>query len=180
MNALRVLRATVVAAVAATVLVVSGCSTADTAAVVDGRRITETQVQEAVTQLKKVSPDANITTTFALRSLIYAPFVTSVADQAGKGISDSYAAQLIGANPGDLNPYALDLVKVSWLLDQSGSNPDPLSSEEQSKFQTAIADADITVNPRYGTFDRKAKSFEESTPNWIKAGAEPEPSPTQG
>ena len=99
MNALRVLRATVVAAVAATVLVVSGCSTADTAAVVDGRRITETQVQEAVTQLKKVSPDANITTTFALRSLIYAPFVTQVADQAGKGISDSYAAQLIGANP---------------------------------------------------------------------------------
>ena len=110
--------------------------------------------------------------------------IVNVGMYKNHGLAEPALASLIqedlGANPGDLNPYALDLVKVSWLLDQSGSNPNPLSSEEQSKFQTAIADADITVNPRYGTFDRKAKSFEESTPNWIKAGAEPEPSPTQG
>lgn len=179
MNAIRVLRATTVALVAATVLAVSGCATADTAAVVDGRRITEAQVQEAVTQIKKINPEAQIDTVFALRALVFAPFVTDVADRAGKGISDSYAAQLLGGSAQDFNPYTLDLVKASWLLD-SQSNPNALTSTEQAQFADAVAKATITVNPRYGTFDRKSLNFEESSPNWIKAGSEPSPTPTQG
>ena len=47
-----------------------------------------------------------------------------------------------------------------------------------AKFADAVSKAKITVNPRYGTFDKKTLSFQDSSPNWIKA--QPEASPTQG
>lgn len=166
MKALKVLRGSVVVVVAASVLAVSGCATADTAAVVDGHRISEQEAQEAARQIDKAQPDSGLDTPNAVASLVMARFINAVADQAGKGLSDSAARSAVAAIP-DPAPATLELVKASLAWSR-------LTSTEQNQAVDAASKADITVNPRYGTFDAKAIRFNPSSPNWIK----PQPAAT--
>jgi parvulin-like peptidyl-prolyl isomerase len=170
-NATRVLRASAVAVVAAGVLAVSGCATADTAAVVNGERISETEVQKAVTSIKEVVPNAQIDTATALQLLVYAPFVVPVANRAGKGVSDSQVRASMDDTSGRLNEAALELIRTSDLLNPQ--NPSALDQQEQNEAIEALHKADVTVNPRYGTFDPKRIAFDASTPNWIKQPSTP-------
>jgi hypothetical protein len=160
-KAMRALRGSVVAAVAVGVLAVSGCASADTAAIVNGHQITEVEVQEAASQIRKAQPDSTIETTTALQSLVMAGFINDVADVVGKGLSDSAARAAVEIIP-DPTPATLELVKASLAWEQ-------LTSEERSKAIEAASKAQITVNPRYGTFDAKTVQFGTSKPNWIKA-----------
>lgn len=165
-KAFKFLRGSVVAILAGSVLAVSGCATADTAAVVDGQRITEQEAQEAARQVTKVQPDSGLDTPQAVASLVMARFINQVADQAGKGLSDSAARAAVASIP-DPAPSTLQLVKASLAWNQ-------MTSEEQNKAVTAASKANITVNPRYGSFDAKNVRFSASTPNWIK----PQPAQT--
>jgi hypothetical protein len=171
-NALRVLRASVVAVVAGAVLAVSGCATADTAAIVNGHRITEAEAQEAAEQVRTAEPDSGIDTAGALQSLVMAGFINEVAEKYGKALSDSAARSAIPAIA-EPAPSTLELVKASLAFNQ-------LTSTEQSEAISLASKADITINPRYGTFDADRVSFDPSTPNWIKTEPTPEPTPTQG
>ncbi|WP_157598529.1 hypothetical protein [Phycicoccus sp. Root101] len=164
----QVLRGSFVALATAGVLAVSGCATADTAAVVDGHRITEQDAQEASRQILAAQPDSGITTSSAVASLIMAGFINTVADESGKGLSDSAARTAIAAIQ-DPAPATLELVRASLAFNQ-------MTQEEQGKAVALASKADITINPRYGTFDPKKISFDPSTPNWIKA--EPQPAAT--
>lgn len=166
MNALRVLRAAALAVVAVTVLAVSGCASADTAAVVNGERITESEAQHAAEQVRRAEPDSGIDTSGALQSLVMAGFINQVAEKHGKALSDS-AARAAVPSIEDPAPATLELVKASLAFNQ-------MTSQEQSEAVELASKADITINPRYGTFDAKRVSFDPTTPNWIKA----EPSPT--
>ena len=166
MNATRVLRASAVAVVAAGVLAVSGCATADTAAVVNGQRISETEVEQAVTSIKEVVPNAQLDTATALTLLVYAPFVTPVADRAGKGVSDSQVRASMDDSSGRLNEAAVELIRTSDLLNPN--NPSALDQQQQNEAIAALHKAKITINPRYGTFDPKRIAFDASSPNWIK------------
>ena len=78
----------IVAAVAAGVLAVAGCATADTAAVVDGQRITEQEAQQVALQIQTAQPNAEdpLTTPSAVAGLIMARFINAAAQQAGKGL----------------------------------------------------------------------------------------------
>ena len=176
MNATRVLRASAVAVVAAGVVAVSGCATADTAAVVNGDRISETEVQEAVTRIKEVVPNAQIDTATALQLLVYAPFVTKVADGAGKGVSDSQVRASMNDTSGKLNDAAVELIRTSDLLNPN--NPSGLDQQQQSEAIDALHKAKVTINPRYGTFDPKRIAFDASSPNWIKQQQSPTPTAT--
>ena len=165
MKALSALRGSVVAAVAVGVLAVSGCATADTAAVVNGHRITEQEVQEATRQITEAFPDSSLNTANALSSLVMASFINQVADESGKGLSDSAAKAAI-ADIEDPVPATLELVKSSLASQQ-------LTTDEQGKVVELARKATVTMNPRYGSFDAKQVRFDVSKPNWIK----PEPTP---
>jgi outer membrane murein-binding lipoprotein Lpp len=170
-KAVTVLRGSIAAAVVAGVLAVSGCATADTAAVVTGHRITEQEVQEATTQIRKAYPDSTLNTASALSSLVMAGFINQIADQSGKGLSDSAAKAAIGEIE-DPSEATLELVKSSLASQQ-------LTTIEQGQVVELARKAEVTMNPRYGTFDAKAVRFDASQPNWIKAEPAPaEPAPT--
>jgi hypothetical protein len=167
-KALRALRGPIVVIAAAVALGVSGCATADTAAIVNGHTISEREAQEAARQIQEAQPDSGLDTGGAVSSLIMAQFINEVADKVGKGLSDS-AARAAVETIEDPSSATLELVKASVAWNN-------LSSDERNE---AIADAQkakITINPRYGTFDAKTMQFDVSKPNWIKA--QPTTSPT--
>jgi hypothetical protein len=167
-KALRALRGPIVVIAAAVALGLSGCATADTAAIVNGHTISEREAQEAARQIQEAQPDSGLDTGGAVSSLIMAQFINEVADKVGKGLSDS-AARAAVETIEDPSSATLELVKASVAWNN-------LSSDERNE---AIADAQkakITINPRYGTFDAKTMQFDVSKPNWIKA--QPTTSPT--
>lgn len=163
MKASRVLRGPIVALAAAAALGLSGCATADTAAVVNGTVISEQDAQKAALQIQQAQPDSTITTPDAVAALIMANFINEVADSVGKGLSESAARAAIPNIP-DPAPATLELVKSSLAWNQ-------MTEDEHTKAIDLASQADITINPRYGTFDPKQVKFEASSPNWIK----PEP-----
>ena len=164
---LGVLRGSFVVAGVAAVLAVSGCATADTAAVVNGTTITEREAQEAARQIQAAQPDSGLDTPNAVASLIMAGFINTVADSVGKGLSDSAARAAVPAID-QPSPATLTLVRASLAWNQ-------MSSDERTKAVDLASKAHITINPRYGTFDAKAIKFNPSTPNWIKAVPAPAP-----
>jgi hypothetical protein len=168
-KAFTVLRAAIVASVVAGVLVVSGCATADTAAIVNGHRITEQEVQEATAQITKAYPDSTLNSANALSSLVMAGFINQVADENGKGLSDSAAKAAI-TEIEEPTAATLELVKSSLSSQQ-------LTTVEQGKVVELASKAEVSMNPRYGTFDAKQVRFDASQPNWIKA--EPAPAPSE-
>ena len=165
MKAARALRGAVVVVVAALALGLSGCASADTAAIVDGHRISERDAQEAARQIQQAQPDSGLDTPNAVSSLIMAQFINAVADKAGKGLSDSAAREAVQTIE-DPSPATLELVKASVAWNN-------LSSDERSQAVDEAQKAKITINPRYGTFDAKNLKFDTSKPDWIK------PEPTQ-
>ena len=166
MKAVRALRGPIVVFAAAAVVGLSGCATADTAAIVNGHRISESEVQDAVSLIHEVVPQAQLDTSTALQLLVFAPFVNPVAERAGKGISDSQARASVGDESGVLNQAALDLIKASDLLNPQ--NPNALDQQQQAEAIDQLRKAKVTLNPRYGTFDPKTLKFDVSKPNWIK------------
>lgn len=165
MKASRALRGSLVAAVVAGVLAVSGCATADSAAVVDGERISEQELQEAVAQLNTAAPGANLDNRTALTLLLRAPFTTPIAAEAGKGLSDSQVVAALRTD--DLNPAAIDIVRTSDAFNPQ--NPAVLTQEEQVRVLREMEKADISVNPRYGTFDPRSFAVGATSVNWIQS-----------
>lgn len=170
MKAMSALRGSIVTAVVVGVLAVSGCATADTAAIVNGDRITEQELQEATSQITTAFPDSSLTAANALSSLVMASFINQVAEEAGKGLSDS-AAKAAVADIEDPAPATLELVKSSLSSQQ-------LTSQEQGKVVELASKAKVTLNPRYGTFDSKQVRFDVSAPNWIKPEPAADPAAT--
>ncbi len=168
----RVVRGSVVVVLAASVLAVSGCTQADTAAVVDGTKISEQDAQEAARQISAAQPNSGLDTANAVASLIMATFINRVAEQNGKGLSDSAARAAVDVIP-DPTQATLQLVRASLAYNQ-------MTSEEQAQAVTLASKADITINPRYGTFDAAKIAFNPSTPNWIKPQPAPAAAPAGG
>jgi hypothetical protein len=166
-----------VAAVVAGVLAVTGCATADSAAVVDGERISERELQEAVEQLNVAAPQADLDNATALTLLLRAPFTTPVANRAGKGLSDS---QVIAAlRTDDLNAAAIDIVRTSDAFNPD--NPAALDQQEQVQVLTEMEKADISVNPRYGKFDPETFGVGATSLNWVQSPpATEQPTPQPG
>ena len=161
MKAVRALRGPIVVIAAAVALGVSGCATADTAAIVNGHTISEREAQEAARQIQEAQPDSGFDTPSAVTNLIMAQFINEVADKSGKGLSDSAARAAVDTID-DPSPATLQLVKASVAWNN-------LSSGERNEAVADAQKAKITINPRYGTLDAKTMQFGVSKPNWIKA-----------
>lgn len=161
MKALRTLRGPLAAAVLAAALSVSACGTADTAAVVNGDVISESEAQLAAQQINEAfAPETPFTTPMAVSQLITAQSINDVAKRAGKGESDS-SARTAMANVAEPSQATLDLVKANFALQK-------LSDAEKQMVLEQLAKAEITVNPRYGVFDRDGAQLEAARSNWLK------------
>lgn len=160
MKALRTLRGPLAAVALAAALSVSGCGTADTAAIVNGQVISESEAQTAAREINEAfKPQTPLDTKAAVSSLIAAPIINGVAERAGKAESDSSARS---AMP-DLSEPAqatLDLVKANFALQK-------LSDQEKQLIVEELKKAEITINPRYGAFDRDSATFEAPNRNWL-------------
>ena len=153
----RAARTAVTLAVGAALL--TGCGqTPGTAAVVDGRAISESTLQEAVDELGTLVPQG-ITAQQVLINLIAAPYLLDAAVEAGAGVSEAEAVQLaeqlatqagVPALP-ELGEGSMAVLRAT--LAQQKLAQDPGAAEIFAAFEEDLAGADVELSPRYGTFD---------------------------
>lgn len=161
MKAFRVLRAGLVTGVVSAVAVLGGCGSADTAAVVNGQVVTESEARRAATEINRAFQlEKPLGTRDAVNALVTAPLINAVAREAGKAQTDS-GARAAMPRLQDPSPATLEMVKANFALQQ-------LTDEEKGRIVEELREAEITINPRYGRFDRETVGFEESVPNWIQ------------
>jgi hypothetical protein len=159
-KALRTLRGPLVAAAAALALTVTGCATADTAAVVNGEVISESDAQQAAREINEAfKPEQPLDTQGAVSSLIAAPVINGVAERVGKAESEATARSAM-PDLSEPSQATIDLVRANFALQK-------MSETERAEVIADLKKADITINPRYGAFDRDSGSFELARPNWI-------------
>jgi hypothetical protein len=130
----------------------SGTTSAQTAAKVDGRVITNEQVQVATDQINTAfegQMQQPLTPSTTLSLLIQAPYMIEAAKKAGQPQSESAArAQLA----------------------QLQETPAP----ETVQLET-LRGLDVSVNPRYGEYDPANLAVTPDTPNWIVPSESPSP-----
>lgn len=155
---------TVVLFVAALALSACGSQQAGAAAIVNGTTISEKNVQTVSTQLNTLAQgEQKLTTSIVLLNLILAPYVIAEADRAGKGVPDAQARKVI-TQVDKPTRQTLDFVRMQLAIPS-------LTTAAKTAILAKVAKADITVNPRYGTFDAEQIVISPNTPNWIKAPA---------
>jgi parvulin-like peptidyl-prolyl isomerase len=160
-KAFQVLRGGAAAGLVVAVALLSGCASADRAAVVNGHVVTESEAQRSAREINEAFElQQPLGTRDVVGSLITAPLINKVAGEAGKAESDASARE---AMPGvqDPSPATLELVKANFALQK-------LTDEEKGRIVEELRRADITVNPRYGRFNPQTVGFEASAPNWIQ------------
>lgn len=145
----------------------TGCgmvSRGESYAVVDGRPITQADVEETRAAFEKLSGQP-LATKDVLDALITAPFVVSQVEASGKWKPDAtYAAAL--AKFDNPSPTTRQLLKYVFIRNASA-----LDQSDSTAVITALRKANIQVNPRFGTFATEANSIglQERTPDWIAA-----------
>lgn len=153
----------IAAATAAAALVLSGCGTANTAATVDGTRISESGVLATSEQVNRVSSQP-MQPAQVLTQLIIQPTVAEVLAERGVTISDAAARSAV-PDIGEPEPYLLDIVKLNMGIQQ-------MTDAEREEAIGRIQELDVNVNPRYGTFDAERGTIAPVTADWISAPAQ--------
>ena len=156
------LRALGLAAALGSTVLVTGCgsSTAGTAAVVDGRRITEEDARLAAEQINlQFKPQTPLTAKSALNSLIIAPALIDAAAAKGQPQSAGSARSRLTA--------VQDPADSTILLVQASDAAGRLVAGEEEPILAKIAKMQVSVNPRYGTFDASKPSLVDFVPSWI-------------
>lgn len=165
---------TVLGATAATVTVaaaLAGCSAQPgTAAVVDGRTITQSQLEDTHADLAPVLEGLDVRTT--LVTMIVAPFFIEAAEENGVGVSADQAeatarqsAEQAGTAYQPLGEDALEVVRFTMAAQQLQTLPD--GAEVLSDVEEQIFAADLDVNPRYGDLDEETGQLVRAPLPWI-------------
>lgn len=162
------LRVTTVAAalVAATALSACGDTSGGTAASYKGEKISTEQVQDAVRDITTEQPTSQFDPTSAAIFMVLGNDLESLAKKHRVYTSADVARQAFKkvTNPTDA---AVRSVQGSFnftsLRDSAVGNPD---------LQKLFKDADVKLNPRYGTWE-KGKGPVDNASNWIKGSAQP-------
>lgn len=165
------------AALALTVAVLAGCSgqAPGTAAVVDGQRISEDQLAAVVEQLNPYLQQP-LTPAQALGLLIESGEIVEVAADSGLGVSEQQAlTTLEGLNeqlgvegPDEFAPSTILVARGLVAAQTLAQSPDAAAVQQQIADQ--VAAADVTVSPRYGSWDG-AGAVVPSAYDWIVAPA---------
>ena len=138
--------------------------TADTAAVVNGQVISETEAQQAAREINEAfSPQTPLDTPGAVSSLIAAPIINEVASKVGKAESDSAAR---AAMPEHQRPRPRRRLEPR----QGQLRPaEALPTRRSSRSSSELKKARHQVNPRYGSFDPDTASLRGAGPQLAQA-----------
>lgn len=147
-----------VAAIASAALLLSGCGTANTAAVVDGHRITQSGLQEATEQIAQYAPQP-MPARDVLTRLIIVPTVLGVLGERDVTVSDAAARSALSDIDSPV-PYLLDLTKLDLAIGQ-------LTDQDFAEITSRLGDLDVDVNPRYGAFSPEQVAVVPDTAEWI-------------
>ncbi len=162
------LRALGLVAVLASTALVSGCgsTTAGTAAIVDGQRISEDEVRLAAEQInEQFKPDTPITTRSALMYLVLEPAARAEAQKAGIADTSDGALRSRFTNVPDVGQAALDVLRAN--IDLGTLNQaNPQAVNEVARKALAMKPR---INPRYGTFSAQSFELQTPTPAWISS-----------
>jgi hypothetical protein len=159
-------------------LTLSGCGKAGSAAVVDGRHISVTEVQQATESLRSADPTnfGKVTPAQVLSVLILGPYAEQAAAAAGQGVSDDVVRQALQSTAqqsGSSNVH-LDRLNADAMVALRGEVAlTELDQAGQQKVLQRIKSAHVSVSPRYGTFNRTNGGITAATPNWIQPAAKP-------
>jgi hypothetical protein len=186
-------------------LTASGCGSVDAgAAAIDGdRRISVADVQTATVQVNRiVKQESQFDQRSVLSFLITEPYLVAEATRKGVGVSPDDARDIfrqfnfIDPITGSSSPAPATLQMVRGILALNRLQGRPLVEGDTSlpaeQGQAAVAAvseqlkaADITVNPRYGSFEpvfdvaaQKIFPVTPTTDNWLVPST-PQPTPSQ-
>jgi hypothetical protein len=126
------------------------------AAVVDGRPITESALADAVADWGQLTTAAPAS---VLQELIISPFIVDAAAAAGVGASEEDARDLLAreAERAGLDPASLDvgpgllLVGRRFVAQEQAAEAGVTQAVEAAAIE-ALGEAHIEVSPRYGTW----------------------------
>jgi hypothetical protein len=159
-------------------LTLAGCGKAGAAAVVHGREISVTEVQQATQSLRAADPAnfGKVTPAQVLSVLILGPYAEQAAAAAGQGVSDDVVRQALQSTAqqsGNGNVH-LDRLNADAMTALRGEVAlTELDQAGQRKVLQQIKSAHVSVSPRYGTFNPSNGSITAATPNWIQPSATP-------
>ncbi|HYN29004.1 MAG TPA: hypothetical protein VES95_03915 [Dermatophilaceae bacterium] len=157
------LRVTTAAVAVTAAAALGGCGaqhTADTAAIVDGRRITQTEAQEAAQQINTAfQPQEPFTPANAVSLLIRAPYILDFAAANGNPQSESAARAAI--------PTIEEPAESTLQILRAEAATQTLDDAARVELTETFAGLDVTVNPRYGTFDPQRALVQLTPPDWI-------------
>ena len=150
------------------VLTSCGNQSSDAAAIVNGTVIKDNDVQNVTQQLNASvqGEQQKLTSNNVVLSLILAPYVKAEAIRAGKSIPDTVVRKAIENVPSP-SLSTVDFARMQIALQS-------LDQPSKDRIVDALGKAEITINPRYGTFDPKRIELVSNAPNWIKPGPTPE------
>lgn len=144
------------------------------AAVVNGHVIHEADVQETANQLKA----AKFTTaeSIVVTGLIAAPLLTDALASTGGFQPDAAYASAIAAIS-DPTETTKSFVFAAVMLQGK-----PLAPAVEAKYQKAVENADVSVNPKFGVFTTTAApvffALGAASPSWIKPSIATSPAAT--
>ncbi|WP_249138688.1 hypothetical protein [Phycicoccus avicenniae] len=168
-------RRTAAALTLAAALVTAGCGSLETdrAATVDGRVITETEVQTVIEEVNAMGVlQQPFDPTSALTALVRADPALAFFEENGIVASESVAerdARQAGVRePSDATVRVLRFFNALNTAAQSQQ----FTPEDEQALVARINEQDIEVNPRFGDFDSDVAAVAPMTPEWIQS--EPE------
>ncbi|MFC7404904.1 hypothetical protein [Georgenia alba] len=172
-------------ALAAAGAAAAGCSAQPgTAATVDGTRISENAVDDATREWVEVSGQ-QVSASQVAHTLVQAELFEPIAREHGFGYSDQQVTQTLTdvatsqgrPAPGSLSPAVVDLAR--FVLQQGEIAQSPEADRILGQLGEATDQAEIEVNPRYGTRDAAGQIVPTSY-DWIHRQPEETPAPPGG
>lgn len=159
--------ATGVVAGVSVVALLGGCGFStrqQAAAIVNGEVIHETEVRETAEQLKAAKLD--FSEDIVVTALIAAPLLEEQVAKSGSWKPDDTYAAVVAEIP-NATEMTKEFIAAVALID-SGA----MTEADVAGYRQALKDADITVNPKYGTFQQTNEGpvffgLGRTQPNWI-------------
>lgn len=158
----------------AAVLVVGGCGADNprTAVSVDGDTFSTSDVQHVIKDWNSsriAASNGPITGAIIVQEFVLGHFALQQAKNSSKGISLDSARNVLTQQVKMKNPSAATVRFVQALLAVNTVYKN--GSPSQAQVSSALKGASITVNPRYGTFDKTTGKVSNAAPAWIKSAS---------
>ena len=154
-----------------------GATSADRAATVDGTVISESDLQTTMREVNSMEPalvQNALSPSGTLTALVQAPVVLDVLAGKGIAVSDSVARRTATERGlRDPSEGTLQIVRLATAIGNA-QQAGQITEADAATLQERLGALDVTVNPRYGSFDPQTASVQLTQPGWITAPDAPQ------